>query len=63
LIKKFTQHIKISFIKRELAELIFERKEIDNKENKRSPSLSRMKDISSRVNESNNKLLILNDKL
>jgi len=30
LIKKFTQHIKISFTKRELAELIFERKEINN---------------------------------
>jgi hypothetical protein len=61
LIKKFTQHIKISFIKRELAELIFERKkinkEIDNKENIRSPSLFKMKNIFSRVNESHNELL------
>jgi hypothetical protein len=57
LMKRFTQHIKISFIKRELAELIFERKEIDNKENIRSPSLFKMKDISSKLNESHNKLL------
>ena len=61
LIKKFTQHIKISFTKRELAELIFERKkiskEIDSKENIRSPSLFKVKNISSRVNESHNEFL------
>ena len=61
LVKKFTQHIKISFTKRKLAELIFERKkiakEIDSKENIRSPSLIKMKNISSKVNESHNELL------
>ena len=58
LIKKFTQHIKISFTKRELAELIFERKnitkDIDNKDN---ISLIKMKNISLRVNESKNEIL------
>jgi len=61
LIKKFTQHIKISFTKRELAELIFERKKISkmlgNKENIRSPSLLKMKNISSKANESHNEFL------
>ena len=60
-IKKFTQHIKISFTKRKLTELIFERKkigkEVDNKENIRSPSLFKMKDISSKINESHNELI------
>ena len=65
LVKKFTQHIKISFTKRKLAGLVFERKEInkdfDNKENLRSPTLFRIKNISSRVNESHNELLKAKD--
>ena len=59
LIKRFTQHIKISFTKRKLSELIFERKKINKevKENIRSPTLFKMKNISSKVNESHNELL------
>jgi len=65
LIKKFTQHIKISLTKRELAQLVFERKtinkEIDKNENLRSPTLFRMKNISSKINESHNELLKANN--
>jgi hypothetical protein len=61
LIKKFTQHIKISFTKRKLIELIFERKEkgkeIGSKENIKSSSSFKMKDISSRADDSHNEFI------
>jgi hypothetical protein len=61
LIKKFTQHIKISFTKRKLIELIFERKEkgkeIGSKENIKSSSLIKMKDISSKADDSHNEFI------
>ena len=63
LIKKFTQHIKISLTKRQLAELIFERKEKkkiyknDNSNNSNSHQFINKLNVGPKVNDSHSELI------